>query len=222
MRFRLCLAVICVLIASISQVSAAPAGLIAPAAVHMPYGGTVVTEINITDNDVLGIIKRTIPAVGDILKTMAQGEDSSGNLEDNPLPLFANLDMRQLSEAINDVHSVRILVIRYGRKIPAAQFVREFDAGVAKTGTFSRVLSDVAMLPGATGLYAESDNKGYIGFSYDQQGKTAYAVRMMGSIDVEKLVGWIGDIFKQIQERSQSDEQDSSDEDPAPKPQKGL
>lgn len=168
--------------------------LISPPAIYMPAGGKVVTEINVSDDDVLGVIKKAIPALADVAKDIAP---QAGKGDGNPITSIAgNVDLTGLSDAISGIKSVRVLIARYPVAVSAEKFLDEFNKGAAKAGHFSKILSDFGTFPGAVGLYALPNNEGCMGFAYDPRKHTAYAARVVGGIDVPKLIKWGGGIAK--------------------------
>lgn len=170
-------------------------GLIPPPAIHIPYGGRVATDINLSDSDVLGIIKQALPAVGDVLRGVAPAIAHSGHGQKEMqvvASLATQLDLKELTEAIAGIKNVRLLVVVYGSGIERDQMLSQLDAGVAKTGKFSRVLGDVGATPGVMALYAEPGNKGYLGFAYDPGSRVLYALRVVGFVDIPRLTKWIG------------------------------
>jgi hypothetical protein len=101
-----------------------------------------------------------------------------------------------LMDAIGGISNVRVLVARYLAPIPAEQFLAEFNAGVAKAGQFNKIMTDFGFTPGATGLYALPDNAGSIAFAYRPAERTVYAARVVGGVDVPKLIKWVGKTAK--------------------------
>lgn len=166
----------------------APGTVVTPPVINIPYGGAVVTEINMADSDVLGMIKQAIPALAETAKKMAE---SAGGQAQVPAAL-AHLDVQGLMESINGISAVRLLVIRYGRRMEPVVFLREFEAGAGKAGTFNKIVTDQAFLPGAFALYAQPDNGGFMAAAYDPQQNMAYAARIVGFVDVPKFIKWLG------------------------------
>lgn len=173
----------------------AGATLVAPPAIYLPAGGKVVTEINLSDDDVLGIIKQAIPAVADVVKELAPS--GMGGHEARVVMGIATVaDVQGLSESIQGITNVRLVAARYPRAMSPEKFLQEFSAGVTKAGRFSKILSDFGMFPGAVAIYALPDNAGCMGFVYIPQQQTAYALRVVGGVDVPKLIKWAGSIAK--------------------------
>ncbi|MCE5315511.1 MAG: hypothetical protein ABFD49_09445 [Armatimonadota bacterium] len=160
-------------------------GLIPPPAINIPYGGTVVTEINISDNDVLGIIKQALPVIANVMQSQpAQTQDGQ------PTAVFAakSLDLQAFGQAIGGITGIRFIIAKYEKQISPSDMVKQFGDGVAKIGKFSKIASDFAFVPGVAGIYAQENNSGYMGFMYDYNGKVLYALRIVGSVDIPKLI----------------------------------
>lgn len=162
-----------------------------PPAIYLPYGGKIVTEINLSDDDVLGIIKQSIPALADVARELLPlkfGEKAEA--------VAGAIDVTDLMQAIGGVTNVRIVIAKYPSKISPERFLKEFDAGVTKAGRFNKVLTDFGFCGGAAGLYALPGNAGCMGFTYDPAERTVYAARVVGGLDVPRLIRWIGNIAK--------------------------
>lgn len=205
----------------------ATATVVAPPAIYVPAGGKVVTEINVSDDDVLGIIKQAIPAAGDIVKEMAGQEGGAGGNAKMAVAMAGMVDLKELSEAIEGIKNIRLLVVRYSQPITPERFVNEFTAGAAKAGQFNKIASDFGFFPGALGIYALPGNAGCMGFAYIPAQRTAYAVRIVGGVDVPKLIKWAGNIAKmavgqrgkaKVEEQPEDATQPASPAEPAEPP----
>lgn len=178
----------------------AATGLIPPPTINIPYGGRIVTDINLSDGDVLGIIKQALPTMGDVVTSLApMAQQATGDPKAAAIAgMLASVDFRELTEAISGITNIRVLIVRFpdtGR-LSTEAVLEQFDQGVAKVGRFSRVASDVGMSPGAFGLYAAPNNGGYIGFAFDPGSRTLYAARVVGFVDVAKVTKWVADVAK--------------------------
>lgn len=171
------------------------AEVVVPPAINMPAGGKIVTEINLSDNDVLGIVKQSIPALADVLKELAPTIAQRAGAQNNPG--WAKLiSLEEFSQAISGVRDVRVLIARYPKMMTPERFLSEFSAGVAKTGQFNKIVSDFGFFPGSMAMFAAPENAGIIAFAYNPEEHTAYAVRVVGGLDVPKLIHWSGQIAK--------------------------
>ncbi len=171
----------------------APGGLIAPPAIPLPYAGRTVTEINISDADLLGVIKQLIPSIGEVLANvapMAGRELDAKGVPSAAAAAAASLDFKGLSDAISGITNVRVVATVYSRNLGQEELIKDLDNGVTKLGKFSRIISDFAMMPGAMALYAQADNGGYVGYAYDSKSRVLYAARVVGFVDVPKLTKW--------------------------------
>jgi hypothetical protein len=180
-------------------------GIIPPPAIHIPYGGKIVTDVNLSDNDVLGVMKQALPSIGEIAGfALAQGQVGAmaGRGLDIPMPdpaALGSLDMTELVEAIDGIRNVRLVIARYGGKVDQEKLLAQFNAGVAKTGRFSRVLSDMQFAPGRIAVYAQENNGGYVLGMFDPKENALYAARIVGGVDVPKLFGWVMNMVKKVQ-----------------------
>lgn len=187
---------------SAAETEAASGRLIPPPSIYIPHGGTIVTEINVSDDDVLGIIKQIVPAAAEVARgvvaEMAKGGVSAkaGIGIGVPLAFATQLDVEGLMAAVGGIERIRVIIARYDREIDAKTFMAEFDSGVAKAGTFSKVLGDTGFIPGAAGIYAAPGNASYIGFAYVPREHALYAARIVGFVDVPGLTRWIGNAVK--------------------------
>jgi len=184
--------------AAYAQAVKPPSGLIPPPPIYLPAGGTVVTEVNLSDNDVLGIIKQAIPAAADALKNIAAGIDQSNNPEMAWTRVVNQVDIQGLLDAVQGIKDIRAIMVRYPGGMTPRKFMSEFDSGVGKIGPFSKILSDTAFSNGAAAIYAQPDNVGYMAFAYDPNQHTAYVARVVGFVDVPKLIQWVGDVAKLV------------------------
>jgi len=165
--------------------------VVAPPAIYLPAGSKIVTEVNLSDDDVLGIVKQSIPAIADVAKELLPLR-----FGENAAAISNAIDVTDLMQAIEGITNVRIVIAKYPSKISPERFVNEFNMGVAKAGKFSKVLTDSAFSGGAAGLYVLPENAGCIGFAYDPYERTVYAARVVGGLDVPKLIKWVGNIAK--------------------------
>ncbi|MGC8863635.1 MAG: hypothetical protein ACP5R5_12780 [Armatimonadota bacterium] len=178
-----------------AETAGAARGLIPPPAISVPYGGKVVTEINFSDKDLLGVIKQIIPAIGEVIGTvlpMAAGA-AKGPVSEKAVAFLSRIDFKGLADAISGITNFRMLVVKYRATIKPPELTAQLDSGVAKLGQFSRVLSDVSRAPGVLALYAQADGGGYVGYAFDPTARSLYAFRIIGNADYGKLTKWITD-----------------------------
>ena len=107
--------------------------------------------------------------------------------------------------------------------------MKELDKGVEKTGCFSKILSDTALISssGVFALYAEPNNAGYVGYAYEPYTGMLYAGRVVGFLDVKKATQWgwkLAEMFviQNSEYESKSENTDSDSEthnNPAPSPE---
>lgn len=179
--------------------SARAADINPPPAIYMPWGGKLVAEVNVSDDDVLGIVKQAIPALADVIKDLNESVNpQQAGFVGGVLAAAGEADLQSLSDAIADVTNVRVVVMKYSRKIPMESFIDEFSAGTVKAGPFRRVLMDMAHSPEGTAAYMLPDNAGFMGFVYLPEERTAYALRVIGGINVEDMIKFAGSVAKTV------------------------
>ncbi len=205
------------------DVASTESGLIPPPAISIPYGGKIVTEINLSDNDVLGMIKQIIPAVGEVAATVMPMAASAakGPIDARAMSAVGSIDFQGLADAISGITNVRLLVVKYAATPKMPELMKQLDGGVAKLGRFSRVVSDVGMIPGLLALYAQADGGGYVGYAFNSGERSLYAARVVGSADMSKLTKWVVDTAKSVigvraTESEESESEPESDDVAAP------
>ena len=179
-----------------------------PPAINVPSGGVVVTEINVSDDNVLGIIKQAIPTVAKLaaglftVRSQRRGDQGSG-LGAPEMLIFNAFNFPEMMEALQGLKGLRIMIVQYpGARPTGKQFMEQFDKGVGKLGGFSKVLGDIAFFPGAAGIYAQPANAGYIAFTYDPKGGVMYAARTVGFVDLPKLLQTIEQVMAAFMTRA--------------------
>ncbi|MCX6343706.1 MAG: hypothetical protein NT018_01370 [Armatimonadetes bacterium] len=171
-------------------------GIAAPPALHIPYGGKVVTDVNISEGDVLGVIKQVLPAIADQVKAALL--ETGGNAALENVPDLTKIDLKPLLDSISGVKNVRLVVVKYGKNATAAQILKQANAGVAKIGRFKRVVMHSEDEAASMALYCQEDNGGFVGFAYNSRERTLIAARVVGPVDVAKLIEWASSVGIQI------------------------
>ncbi len=161
MKTTLTLILASALVLALLTPCAAQDDVASPPAIYLPAGGKVVTEINLSDEDVLGIIKESIPALADVAKELLPLK--MGASPEAAEAIVNAIDVTGLMDAISGINNVRILIAKYPPRISPERFLKEFNMGVAKAGRFNRIMTDFGFSGGAAGLYALPDNAGCIG-----------------------------------------------------------
>lgn len=149
---------------------AAPAAAVSqPPALFMPQGGRVVTEINVSDADVLSVVKLMLCS--------------------NLAPVNgAGVRTDLVSEAIAGVKNVRITMVQMPKAADPAKVMKDAEAWVGKAGKFTKILADPKSPVGQAVVFAQEGNMGYVAFAYDSEKCVLYAGRIVGSVDIAKLM----------------------------------
>jgi hypothetical protein len=207
---------------ALGPVPAAAAGeLASPAPVYLPFDAKIKTEVNISNNDVLGLVRELLPSVGELVKI--------GAAAGSPMPIpggkppvspetLAKLDLKPLGDVLEGVTNVRFIVAGYRSGVPSGKIMPLFDSSASKAGGFTKIVTNFSLGQGVLAVYAQPGGMGYLAYSYDAKEGTLYAARISGRLDAVKLMGWIGDTIKVFTTPPASPE---SKTEPAPEPAPG-
>jgi len=192
-----------------AQESSGDTGLIPPPAIYLPEGAQILAEVNISDNDILGIIKQMIPALGETAKSvmgmrMAGPDMGSGpGMQMHmaaPFKMMTMINAEEIAAIIDGIKGVRVVIGKYPQPVDSQQFAEQFEYGMSKAGKFSRVIrvSGQEISPVPVALYAEADGGGYVGFAYNADDQMVYAARIVGFIDVAKFTEVMSKTFMSV------------------------
>ena len=123
-----------------------------PPALHIPYGGKIVTDISIGDADVLGVIKQVLPTLADAAKNAFS--EAGGNVTPGTLLDMAQVDLKPLLASISEVKNVRVMIVKYSKNAVGAEILTQANAGVAKIGRFNRFAMPPGGKTGSMALYS--------------------------------------------------------------------
>ena len=167
-------------------------GSLLPApAIYLPYGSDIKTEINFSDQDVLGFIKTLIPMISEYAPKLVEANKTRiGNEAPQISAFLKEMDTKPLQEAISEVKNIRVVIADYKGNTKSKDLLAQFEKGVIKTGTFSKFMTDSGSLGGTYGIYKEANNSGYLAYMYDPNKKEIYAARLIGFLDYEKITRW--------------------------------
>ncbi|MDH7602829.1 MAG: hypothetical protein QHI38_11845 [Armatimonadota bacterium] len=210
----ICFSVVILAVAGCSALQAADAktgSLIPPPAISVPYGGKVITEINFSDKDILGVIKQILPAINEVISSLAPALAERGPeaQDEKQLEALQKIDFKGLADAISGIRNVRVLVVKYPRLPNVTELLKQLDSGVAKLGQFSRIIANVGdnvggavsvPFSGLLAVYAQADGGGYVGYGSNPARAELYAFRLVGSADIQKLIKWGVETVKNVVE----------------------
>lgn len=159
-------------------------------AIYLPSGASIVTDINVSDDNVLGVVKSATSALLDDLQDV-----NIAALCPMPLPASVSAaNIKKLVESTYGITGIRVLAAQY--KTSPQQFVKEFEVGIPKAGNFSRILLDTSNGDVALLAYAQPNNAGYMVAAYDPRARMIYAARLVGFINEGQLMDVVGDLAK--------------------------
>ncbi len=158
--------------------------------IPMPPGTTLLTEINLSDSDILEAVKMMIPA-------FAQG---IAGTEGEVGKALAQIDLTALSEAVRGVKQVRVIQMQLGAKPDTASIVSVFEKALPSEDGWLRSIYDTTIVKnGAVAVYTRSGQEFFL-FAVAPDKQRAVAARIVGFIDIPKIAAWAGNIAKQFVE----------------------
>jgi hypothetical protein len=163
-----------------------PLAATAPPEIVAPPGGALITEVNLSDNDVLGMLKQAIDAFAQSSKG-AKGEIGQG---------LKAVDLSTLAEAIQGVSAIRAMQFKLTPGTSAGAVLNFYQTQLPTTQGWSRILFDTSMAPkGAMAVYTRGGQE-YFSIGIDPSKNRAYVARTIGSVDVPKFASWLGGVAK--------------------------
>ncbi|MDO8589186.1 MAG: hypothetical protein Q7T82_19340 [Armatimonadota bacterium] len=204
---------------------AGPAGGESPSRA-VPYvpiykGAAVIGEINISDDDILGIVKQAIVSFSSAVGAPV----GSNELEDR----VAALNLQELSGAIAAIKHIRIVRTRLPqpRKQNLGSIVSFYDSALSK-GPWTRILLNLDKPREAQAVYALPNNEGFFILYANMAGVSneLALVRTEGFLDIPKAAAWLRKTLPGLSELAKSrfsiptpgKPQEADKDQPAPAP----
>ncbi|MEN6520955.1 MAG: hypothetical protein ABFD46_07380 [Armatimonadota bacterium] len=162
-----------------------------------PVGATLVTEINLSDTDILGMIKQALPAFAQA----AAG--TPGEVGD----LIKQLDIDSFSAAIEGVRQVRVLQFDIPKTANITKMLDFYQAKFTADDGWSRIIYDISMAPAKAGAVYTHGGQDFLAVGVDTNKSRLYVARTVGFVDVPKLAAWFGNaikVYSQIAETQQT------------------
>lgn len=222
----------CVLLTFLALTAATAAEVagktVAPPAIHLPHGAKVQTELNFGNNDVLGLVKELLPALGDLVSIGSAAGGPMGLGPGGPLPvpaeMLSQIDFRPLAEVLDGITNFRMIVASHKTGVPADDILAQFSSGAAKAGRFNRIITNLPVNAGVLAVFAQADGAGYLFYNYNAGDGKIQAVRLSGKVDVAKLMKWATETMKMFAVKAREDvteeppasEDDTEEVAPAP------
>ncbi|MCE5322303.1 hypothetical protein LLG46_03185 [bacterium] len=154
----------------------------------LPSGAVLDTEINLAENDLLGMVKQALPS-------FAKGfGDAGGDLG----PIIKMLDLNGLASAVQGVTALRLTKFKLPKSADSYRMMQFFESQVPPTKGWDRVLYSTTLVKDSTiAMYTQS-GKTYLGFMLSPKGSDCYAVGTVGFVDIPKITSWAGSALKII------------------------
>lgn len=162
--------------------------MVVPPEIATPPGATLVTEVNLSDADVLGMIKQALPA----FSQAAAG--TPGEIGDT----LRQLDLNSLTDAIAGIKQVRAMQFKLAAGYKPDMILSFYQDMFVPAQGWSRILFDTSMgSKGAIAVYSRGGQE-FVGIGVDSTKQRAFAVRTVGFVDVPKLAAWAGKTMKYV------------------------
>jgi hypothetical protein len=149
-------------------------------AINLPYGAKINTEVLLTDNDLLGVVKEGVPAFVQLIGKMGGPKGMS--------PEAVNAMRDDVRAAMAQVTAVRFLAAQYPMGLKVKTLADTLNTEAKKSGKFTRIISHVSEKDSVVAVYAAADKGGYLGYYYDVKSRSMMAGRVVGFLDVDKLM----------------------------------
>jgi hypothetical protein len=169
-----------------------------------PQGATMITEINMSETDVLGMIKAAIPAFAQSAAG-AQGEIGD---------FIKQLDLGTFSAAIEGVQQVRVMQFAVPKTTSLTKTFDFYQEKLPSSDGWSRIAYDASMAPSMAGAVYVRDGKDFFSVGLDLKKGRLIVARTAGFIDVPKMASWFGNaisVFSKMEAKKQAAQ-------PKPKP----
>ncbi|MEN6371036.1 MAG: hypothetical protein ABFD64_03400 [Armatimonadota bacterium] len=151
-----------------------------------PAGATLITEINLSDSDILGMIKQALPAFAQAF-TSTPGEVNN---------FVKQLDIDSFSAAIEGIHQVRILQFDIPKTANTAKMFDFYQEKFSADNGWSRIVYDISMAPAKAGAVYTHGGQEYLAVGVDAKANRLFVARTVGFVDVPKLAAWFGNAVK--------------------------
>lgn len=160
----------------------------APSEIATPPGTTLITEISLSDSDILGMIKQAIPAFA---QSAAGAKGEMG-------VFLQNIDLNTLSEAIQGLKFIRFTQFEMTPQTTAPEVLAFFEEHASEQSDpgWSRILFDSSMAQKGTVEVFTRGGQDFYGFAVNPAQKRAFAFRTVGFVDIPKFASWVGKAAK--------------------------
>ena len=158
--------------------------------IPMPQDTALLTEINLSENDLLGMAKEALAAFA------ASSKGAKGEVGQ----MIAAADLDTLLAAIKDLKAVRAVQFQLPENYTADDLLGFYQSELTTEQGWSRIIYDKSMMPkGAAAVYTRSGEE-YFTVGIEPTKQRAYAIHAVGSVDIVKMGSWLGGVMKKFSE----------------------
>ena len=158
--------------------------------IPLPQDAVLLTEINLSENDLLGMAKDALAAFA------ASSRGAKGEVGQ----IIAAADLDTLLSIIKDVKAVRAMQFQIPKNCTADDLLEFYQSALTTEQGWSRIIYDKSTMPkGAAAVYTRGGEE-YFAVGIEPAKQRAYAMRSVGAVDVVKMGGWLGGVMKRFSE----------------------
>lgn len=154
-------------------------------AFQLPAGTQLQTEINLSDSDVLAMVKRAIPAFTERINA------SNGGMA----KFIKAMDLDELYAAISGIKAVRMDSFTLAQPMTPDAIVEHFAHQFSEAQGWTRLYYSSQFPPGGLFAIYSQDGHSFFAILVNPQSGTHIAVSIAGMVDLEKLAGWMGNVM---------------------------
>lgn len=156
----------------------------------LPDGARVMLEVNLNQDNLLGMFKQAIPS---FLKGLNDSTGKTGSEKPTVelLSLVNKLDLNSLYASVQGVKALRVSNYEIKDKIDPSKLLNYFEKQLPSSKGWDRIYLDTQTIPQGTVAVYESNNN-YAAFIIDPVNNQNFIVSTVGFIDIPKLTEWLG------------------------------
>jgi len=166
-------------------------GTVAPQpSIPIPANGKVITEICLTEDDLLGVIKKAAAGLASSVGGEKPSESSPKDEATGEAAFQIGFSLKDIADAVQGLRAIRFIIVRCPDDCTPEQVAADFG-GKLDGSRWHRIVRDVGLFGGSAAFYMDTQDGDLMGFCYNAESKTMYAARAVGIIDLTKLMGLI-------------------------------
>ena len=150
----------------------------------LPAGATLISEINLSENDLLGMLKQAIPS---FLSGVGDARGGIGQF-------LKSIDLSGVNSAVEAMTALRIVQYKLSGKVEPGEIIAHFESQLPSSEGWGRIFYSTAIVSNGIVAVYSANGKEYAGFLIDPKAGRNIIATTVGFIDVPKLTEWAGKI----------------------------